>query len=145
MISFWKNYEEFENTIYPKYINWNIRRYNSIKWYNSRYDLLTNLNNEYERFKKSLNKIEEFDFSEDSIILYNTERNHYTLEGALRYIVDLCYSGEMIFLLNKRLAVSHWAQEFLYYKDVYDEWKEINYDYKVYEDLKALIEASKMS
>lgn len=64
------------------------------------------------------------------------------LENSRKIVWKIVYYGEQLLLYHKRLAQSHWANDFIYEKDIDDHWDRYTRNGRIHNELKKFIKAT---
>lgn len=135
MNSFWSSYEEFKKIVRPV----EIYKPNQFKLAqtSSLFERQKMLFRAIAELETAINTLRQIGFGKDP-----PAENSAQINKAREITRTIAYSGEMVLLCHKRLALSNWAYDFLHEKDLDEQWERYSRSTRIYSELVKLIHAT---
>ncbi len=132
----WSSQEEFNKYVVPVYLD-KPGNVHGTRIYPS-FENLKSMFNALEKFKETIDALGKMGYADDS-----PAQNKKELHEARRLMWTLVLNGEIILLHHKRLALSSWASDFIYEKDLEEHWEHYSSGIRIYNELNKLIIGAK--
>lgn len=132
----WETFEEFEKYVQP--IEYNRPAIYKVCLSNSWFENHAQLNESFLRFVEKTQEL----ISKKSIKHSESDREEKILSEMETLIWNINREGEVLLLYNKRLAMSHWASDFIHEKDISEHWERYCGEKRIYHELDKYISAT---